>query len=146
VETHALLAMQKVVGSNPISRSDVAAPLDIAGRRKAGNVARLVRVLADRLPFASNSSSYSTPWMTPNTHQVRWSWMRVTWPGRQTSAMIENELSGSTVRDRLSVLRFSRPLAKEGRRATAGRPLGRHRIALPDRFARHTVHPGRADE
>ena len=51
-----------------------------------------------RLRSASNSSSCSMPWMTPNTHHVMWSWMRVIWPGRQTRAMIENEPSGSTCR------------------------------------------------
>src|SRR5919201_7076466 len=34
-------------------------------------------------------SSYSTPFRTPNTHQVTWSWMRVTAPGCQTMATIE---------------------------------------------------------
>jgi hypothetical protein len=36
--------------------------------------------------------------MTPNTHQVMWSWIRVICPGRQTRAMIENDPSGSTYR------------------------------------------------
>ena len=49
-----------------------------------------------RFRSASKSSSCSTPWMTPKTHQVMWSWIRVICPGRQTSAMIENEPSGST--------------------------------------------------
>jgi hypothetical protein len=48
-----------------------------------------------RFSSASKSSSCSTPWTTPSTHQVTWSWMRVSWPGRQTRATIENEPSAS---------------------------------------------------
>jgi hypothetical protein len=33
--------------------------------------------------------------MTPNTHQVTWSWIGVTCPGSQTSATIEKLPSGS---------------------------------------------------
>src|SRR3954447_16034254 len=51
-----------------------------------------------RFRSASKSSSCSTPWMTPNTHHVTWSWMRVSWPGPQTRATIENDPSGSTCR------------------------------------------------
>ncbi len=42
-----------------------------------------------------NSSSCSWPWMTPNTHQVTWSWTGVTCPGRQTRPTIEKLPSGS---------------------------------------------------
>ena len=40
-------------------------------------------------------SSYSVPCKTPDTHQVTWSWMGVTWPGRRTMATIEKEPSVS---------------------------------------------------
>jgi hypothetical protein len=49
-----------------------------------------------RFSSASKRSSCSTPWMTPKAHQVTWSWILVICPGRQTTAMIENEPSGST--------------------------------------------------
>src|SRR3954469_19069635 len=49
-----------------------------------------------RLRSASKTSSCSRPWMTPKTHHVVWSWIGVTWPGRQTTAMMENEPSRST--------------------------------------------------
>jgi hypothetical protein len=42
-----------------------------------------------RFSSSVNSSSCSMPWMTPNTHQVTWSWVGVTWPGCQTRATIE---------------------------------------------------------
>ena len=70
--------------------------VDVAGRREAADVADVVVALADQVEVGVEESSCSMPWMTPNTHQVRWSWMRVIWPGRQTSAMTENEPSGST--------------------------------------------------
>src|SRR3954470_14432751 len=49
-------------------------------------------LLRQALRSASKSSSYSVPWMTPKTHHVAWSWMPVTWPGRHTTAMIENDV------------------------------------------------------
>src|SRR5918992_1319746 len=70
-------------GANPLT-SPVSFALAPASTRHA------------RLSSSLKSSSYSTPWTTPNTHQVTWSWIGVVCPGRQTRATIEKLPSGST--------------------------------------------------
>src|SRR6266508_4487444 len=74
-----------------------------------------------------NSSSCSTPCTTPNTHQVTWSWMRVTWCGRQTRARIEKVPSGSACSRRLRppTWSLSAPPARWISASTAG--VGRWR-------------------
>src|SRR6266702_1060187 len=66
-------------------------------------------------------SSYSTPARMPNTHQVTWSWMRVSAPGCQAIATIENEPSGSTCRRWLRYVPRSPPSRSAGRRPGEGR-------------------------
>ena len=109
-----------------------------------------------RFRSASKSSSCSTPWMTPSTHQVTWSWIRVICPGRQTRATIENEPSGSTCRvwprsrrgSRGAARRSARP-GRAGAGAAARRRAGRCRPSRrggrrrrghrrPDRLSRST--------
>src|SRR6266545_4219206 len=74
-----------------------------------------------------NSSSCSIPCTTPNTHQVTWSWMRVTWCGRQTRARIEKVPSGSACSRRLRppTWSLSAPPARWISASTAG--VGRWR-------------------
>ena len=48
-------------------------------------------------PSWTYSSSCSTPWRTPKTHQVTWSWIGVTWPGSQTRPTIGEGAVGRDV-------------------------------------------------